>query len=62
MDQNNGIVATKCDDVTQAEMINILNDSSKIFSNGAVLGVSLGWDPNIWRIEQNGLPKLKIFD
>ena len=51
---NHGIVVTKCADVTQAEMIGILNDPAKIFSDDAVLGVSLGWDPTIWKIINGG--------
>ena len=55
VDANNGIVVTKCADVTQAEMVGILNDPDKIFSDDAVLGVSLGWDPTIWKIINGGL-------
>ena len=62
VDANNGLAVEKCKDITQAEMVGILNDPDKIFSDNAVLGVSLGWDPTIWKIINGGPPKLKLFD
>ena len=53
---------TKCTTLTKADMLDIITDSTKIFSDNAVHGVSLGWDSNIWRIVDGNTPKLKAFD